>query len=69
MRPIADSEQGWKIEGGGVVLEVSRKTGCLAGLTIRTGKDFVWTRYDGDVTVRDDRLAATFGRARLRAYP
>lgn len=49
-----------------LVLEPDRKTGSLARLDIVRGKVFTWTRFAGEVRVRDDRLRRIFDRRDLR---
>ncbi|MDD5705904.1 MAG: hypothetical protein PHR35_08260 [Kiritimatiellae bacterium] len=65
MKTIERCDTGWLIRGGGLVVELNRRTGCLAKLTIGNGKGFEWTHHGGDVTVRDDRLKRTLGREDL----
>ncbi len=66
MKTIEQTGQGWRIRGGDLVLDVDRKTGSLAQLTIQRGKPFVWSSHPGEVAVRDDYLKRTFGTAELR---
>jgi hypothetical protein len=62
IEPIND---GWRLTAGDLELVLDEQTGCLARLTILRGKPYEWTPYPGDVTVRDDRLERTFGKAHL----
>ncbi|MDD5704327.1 MAG: hypothetical protein PHR35_00260 [Kiritimatiellae bacterium] len=66
MRSIEQTAAGWKIRGAEIVLDIDRRTGCLASLTIARGQEHVWSRFPGDVVVRDDVLERSFGRAHLQ---
>ncbi len=65
MRAIEATPSGWRLRAGDLEIGIDGQTGCLAGLTIQRAEPCLWTVHAGDVTVRDDRLERTFGKAEL----
>ncbi len=66
MIKIEQLENGWRLKNGNMTLDISRMTGCLSALTVNAAKVFEWTRHEGDVVVRDDRMERSFGHKHLR---
>ncbi|NMA20230.1 MAG: hypothetical protein GX927_06595 [Lentisphaerae bacterium] len=62
---LSSSERGWRIQGSGLELEISRADGCVAQLSVLRDQAKVWTPDAGDVTVRDDRMQRCFGKKDL----
>ncbi|MBI3990932.1 MAG: hypothetical protein HY350_02165 [Candidatus Omnitrophica bacterium] len=60
MDTIEKFTNAWRITGGGLVLDIDLKTGCLSRAIIRNDKEFIWTDCPGKVTVRDDLIRKTF---------
>ncbi len=66
LKGIIRTADGWRISAGNLIVEIDRKTGSLARLSVTTGGKFDWSAHPGDVTVRDDLLRRTFDRRDLQ---
>jgi len=62
---VEQTPRGWRIRGGALVMEILKDTGSVSSLVIDGAKPFDWTRWPGDVTVRDDLLRHEFDRRDL----
>ncbi|MBI4232610.1 hypothetical protein HY605_05230, partial [Candidatus Peregrinibacteria bacterium] len=60
MNTIEKFTKVWRITGGGLILNIDLKTGCLSNVLIQNDKEFLWTDCPGKVTVRDDLIRKTF---------
>ena len=60
MASIEQHASGWRLCGGGLVLDIDRRTGSLGALSLVDGQGFQWSQHPGDVVVRDDLLRKTF---------
>ncbi len=64
---MESNEIGWKIAAENLELVVNREHGCVCRATVLNDGRKEWMAYEGDVTVRDDFLGRTFGRAQLES--
>ncbi len=62
---MKNNEIGWIISAGNLELVINREHGCVCGATVINGDRKQWMSYEGDVTVRDELIGRTFGKAQL----